>query len=80
MTVLHLQSTTGPDGTVHLGDVPLGVPDAKVHVTFSIEEQLSDEQWRKEMRKSSIPWATSTWNPIPATPCAIPGAKSEVSS
>jgi hypothetical protein len=51
MTVLHLQSTTGPDGTVHVGDVPMGVPDAEVDITLTVKERISDEQWRKEMRE-----------------------------
>jgi hypothetical protein len=51
MTVLHLESKTGPDGTMRLGDIPLGVPDAKVNITLTVETRISDDLWRKEMRE-----------------------------
>ena len=52
MTVLHLKGRTGGDGTVRLGDVSLGVPNADVDVTFSIKPPVTDDAaWKAQMRR-----------------------------
>ena len=49
MTVLHLKSTAGPDGTVKFDT---GIPGAEVDIIASIKgKPVSDEQWKKEMRE-----------------------------
>ena len=47
MTVLHLKSKAGPDGMVH---IDTGIPGAEVDIVATVSTEISDEQWRKEMR------------------------------
>lgn len=50
MTILHLKSVAGPDGKVYIGPMDVGRPGAEVDITLSVKDQISDEQWRREMR------------------------------
>jgi hypothetical protein len=74
MTVLHLKSKAGPDGTVQFDT---GVPGAEVDIVASIKgAPISDEQWKKEMGELLDSMGDIHVETYPRTPVRDPWSES----